>query len=290
MAKTKAKAKPVVTQASSASVLPRPKYVGAQALAEPAPLPEPSDAALAPVPLKHEPTLIGLPKHLPNALPPLKASKSVPPGRESSLVGLSKELSKTPRPAHKTGIRLKAPAPPPSSAHPPAHLRHAADPTDHNVEIIDAYAAPPLPARMSSASASGDVSWDDDVVLIADGKRRNKLLAAGAVAILCALAFGIYAYATGGPETKTAEPAQKAVVESHTDTAVASPLAPEPAQVTVEAVPAQAPALSADQISGAPKLGDEPPAIAPKSTKLSKKALMRKRARARRARLSARAN
>ncbi len=292
MGKRKASAKPVMTQASAASIMPKPTLIGVQQPAQHAQksaTAEASEAKPGPAP-KHEPTLLGLPKHLPTALPPLKPSKGLPQGRESSLVGLSRQVVRSTRPQHKTGIRLKAPAPPPPSAGSHASRRHAAEPTDYNVEIIDAYATPPLPARGSAEAGSQDGDWDNDVQLVPQGLRRNTVLVATAVAILGCAALAVYAFSGQATDAKphalkapTPQPSQlttptiaiEAVEPVNVDSAAAA---------AVRAAPAGA--LSAEQIAGTPRPEAQPTPRSTKPAKLSPKARLRMRAQARRARMA----
>jgi len=279
------------TQPSAAGVLPKPQLVGVEPAA-----PRTSGvftAAKSPEP-KHEPTLIGLPKHLPTALPPLRASVPAPspaPSKpESSLVGLSKQLVNAAR-GPKTGIRVKAPAPPPTAhnaeSKPAAHKRHAADPTDYDVHIIGAYATPPLPANPNldrergPHATSHDNSWEADVELL-EGKTRPRALFVGlGLAVLCAVGVAIYFYAGRTPQApavtlKSAVPLQAAIsaeptAQATTPAAVVAPSAP--------IVPAAEPPMASPQSS--------PPSdawLSPKPAKIRAKKHLRKRAAAHRAR------
>lgn len=284
------------TQPSAAGVLPKPKLVGVEPAA-----PRMSGvfpATKSPEP-KHEPTLIGLPKHLPTALPPLRASvpapSPAPTKPESSLVGLSKQLVNAAR-GPKTGIRAKAPAPPPTAhnAEPklPAHKRHAADPTDYDVHIIGAYATPPLPANPELGRERGpyatalDNSWEADVELL-EGKTRPRALWVGiGVATLCAVAVAIYFYAGGtGPAAaltpKTAAPVQTVIsAEPTPSSAPTAQAAPAPVvAASTPIIPAAEPPMASSQTT--------PPSdawLSAKPAKIRAKKHLRKRASSHRAR------
>ncbi len=287
MGKAKASAKLVVTQRSAAAVLPKPHLIGGQD--PPARPPESAPAAERPsAPAKHEPTLIGLPKQLPNALAPLKPSKLLSQGKESALAALSRQVVNAPLPQHKTGIRLKAPSPPPSAANSPANKRHAAEPTDYDVQVIDAYAMPPLPARVGTATESADGAWDDDVELGPESKRRGTLLTGAAIGLLCLVGLAVCAYAMrdGDATSKLRQDTQEARAIHAARATPEAPAAAASIEPTLQAgaapTSATAAPLSPAQISGSPQATDAPPTLSAKSAKLGTKAALRRRARAER--------
>lgn len=270
MGKRKAAANPLPAPSARASVLPSPKLVGKGSPSEP---PRVSAEEKPSAPVKHEPTLIGLPKHLPTALPPLRASTPPPEKRkaESSLVGLSLKVERTPR--HKTGTRLKAPAGPPRSRDAGGHdgasakKRHAADPTDYDVQIVDAYSTPPLPLAHHSETidlANSDEVWEEsETPEFTPDFRRNKrstILTAVAVFAIAALGLGVCAYASNGKDreasihaarierrAETPAPVPKAVVPV-ASAPVADPTVP-PLDAKSIAAPTEAPALEAPPAS-----------------------------------------
>ena len=290
MGKNTATAATKPTQPTTAAVLPRPKLVGAQQQAA-----KPSastEASKGPAP-KHEPTLLGLPKHLPTAPPPLRQSTTPASKGESSLVGLSRKLESA-SPRTRTGVRMKAPSPPPASgasdraSEAPPNRRHAADPTDHNVEIIAAYATPPVPKGSLINVIEGGLSYDDDwqadVEMIDTGNRKGTIFAALALAVLCSIALAVCARSMSAQKQQVA-PARHAV---ETRTAAASPALPTPtaAEPAAIAAPALTAAMlgapAAPQVEASPTAAESDALLSPKAAKSAKKLPHRKHAQAHR--------
>ncbi len=99
-------------------------------------------------------TLVGLQRNLPAAL---RAVWPTHGGPEASLAGLSRQVESRIRPPNR-GARLKPPAPPPSSANSdrPQHRRHAADPTDHDIQMVGVHET--LPRKRSRVATFALVS------------------------------------------------------------------------------------------------------------------------------------